>query len=214
MLPRSAHKPRTKPAEERRDDLMNSAERLFLEKGAEPTTIEEITQGADVAKGTFYLHFSSKADVLEALRSRFVQGVLDAVVEGVGRHDEKDWGGKLAAWAKVCAVAYLDAARLHHLVFASTPSLAREGLTRNILIDHLTHLLADGAREKAWSVNDPRFTAILLFNALHGVVSEPGVDGKRRSRRKLLRAIDEHFLRSLGLPWASSSQRQSAVGAR
>jgi AcrR family transcriptional regulator len=179
---------------------MNSAERIFLEKGVGETTIEEITQGADVAKGTFYLHFSSKADVLEALRARFVQGVLDAIIEEVGRQGGKDWGGKLAAWAKACAVAYLDAARLHHLVFAAAPPPAREGLTRNILIDHLTHLLADGAREDAWSANDPRFTAILLFNALHGVVNEPGIDGKRRSRRKLLRAIDEHFLRSLGLP--------------
>ncbi|UIY23207.1 TetR/AcrR family transcriptional regulator [Rhizobium leguminosarum] len=43
---------------------MTAAERLFLEKGVELTTIEEITTGAGVAKGTFYLHFSSKADVL------------------------------------------------------------------------------------------------------------------------------------------------------
>ena len=53
-------RPRTKAPEERRDELMNAAQRLFLEQGVATTTIEQITMGADVAKGTFYLHFSSK----------------------------------------------------------------------------------------------------------------------------------------------------------
>jgi AcrR family transcriptional regulator len=36
------------------------------------TSIEQITDGANVAKDTFYLHFASKDDVLLALRDRFV----------------------------------------------------------------------------------------------------------------------------------------------
>ncbi len=52
-------RPRTKPSGERRDDLMNAALTLFLANGVAPTTIEQITAGADVAKGTFYLHVAS-----------------------------------------------------------------------------------------------------------------------------------------------------------
>ena len=55
--------PRTKPPDERRAELMDAALRLFIEQGVAPTTIEQITVGASVAKGTFYLHFSSKDDV-------------------------------------------------------------------------------------------------------------------------------------------------------
>src|ERR1035438_2043651 len=57
--------PRTKPPETRRDELMNAAERLFLSEGVAATTIEQITSAAAVAKGTFYLYFSSKDDVLD-----------------------------------------------------------------------------------------------------------------------------------------------------
>lgn len=64
-------RPRTKPPEARLDELMTSAQRLFLKHGVGSTTIEQITSGAEVAKGTFYLYFSSKEDVLEALRERF-----------------------------------------------------------------------------------------------------------------------------------------------
>jgi AcrR family transcriptional regulator len=178
---------------------MNSAERLFLEKGLEHTTVEEITHGADVAKGTFYLHFSSKADVLEALRARFVQGVLDSIVLEVARQKERDWRGKLAAWSKACALGYLDAAPVHHLVFVATPPATKEGLTRNSLIDNLTKLLKAGNDDKAWLIDDPGFTAVFLFNALHGIVNQVGVGSDRGSRIRLLRGLENHFLRSLGL---------------
>lgn len=192
-------KPRTKPPEERRDELMHSAERLFLEKGLEQTTIEEITTGAGVAKGTFYLHFSSKADVLQALRARFVQGVLDGIISAVAGQQEEDWRGKLAAWSRACAIGYLDAAGLHHLAFVAAPPATREGLARNGLIDHLSELLAAGAAGNAWSIGGPGFTAVFLFNALHGVVNQPGIGETASGRAELLRAIEAHFLRSLGL---------------
>jgi AcrR family transcriptional regulator len=178
---------------------MNSAERLFLEKGLEQTTVEEITQGADVAKGTFYLHFSSKADVLEALRARFVQGLLDSIVVEVARQKEQDWRGKLAAWSKACAVGYLDAARLHHLVFVAAPPATREGLARNSLVDHLIKLLEAGNDNEAWLIDDPSFTAVFLFNGLHGIVNQPGIGADPRSRTRLLQALEDHFLRLLGL---------------
>lgn len=200
MPAKPASAPRTKPAEERRDDLMSAAEQLFLDKGVEPTTIEEITRGAGVAKGTFYLHFGSKADMLDALRTRLVQRLLDRIVAETARRPTEDWPGRLAAWAEACCTGYLDAARLHHLVFVAAPPPTREGLTRNPLIDDLEALLASGAAAGAWLVDDPRFTAIFLFNALHGVVNQPGIGNGRAARRALLRAVAQHFGRVVGAP--------------
>jgi AcrR family transcriptional regulator len=199
-----APKARTKPAAERRDDLMNAAERTFLEKGFEQATVEEITQGADVAKGTFYLHFSSKGDILQALRERFVQNMLGRIVEAVAAREEQDWRGRLSAWCRACAMAYLETTRLHHLVFIAVPP-SREGLTRNSIIDHLADLLAAGARAKAWVVEDPYFTAVFLFNALHGVVNQPIAAEAGIGRDRLLQAIDVHFRRLFALPAASAS---------
>lgn len=174
---------------------MIAAERLFLDKGVDHTTIEEITQGATVSKGAFYLHFSSKADVIEALRSRFVQRLLNGIVEEVGRQDVGDWSGKLMAWAKACAEGYLNASRLHNLVFAAAPPPSREGLTSNILIDDLAELLAAGNREGAWSLVDPAFAAIFLFNALHGVVNQGGIGNDAANRARLFRNIEDSVLR-------------------
>lgn len=51
---------------ETRRALRESALRLFAERGFERTTVADITEAADVAQRTFFLHFCSKEDVLLA----------------------------------------------------------------------------------------------------------------------------------------------------
>lgn len=184
-----AGRPRTKPPEERQEDILRSAERVFLLKGVEQATIEDITRGADLSKGAFYLHFSSKADVVEAMRGRFVQDLLDRIRSDMDGRPESDWRGRLSTWARACATGYLGASVLHNLIFSAAPAPSREGLTRNGLIDQLTELLQAGNRASAWSVEAPSFTAIFLFNALHGAVGQPGPDND------LLDQLDDHFQR-------------------
>jgi AcrR family transcriptional regulator len=49
---------------ETRQSLLQAALTLFHEKGYEDTTVEEITERADVAKGTFFNYFPSKEALL------------------------------------------------------------------------------------------------------------------------------------------------------
>ena len=57
----------------RRQSILDNAERLFYEKGYFQTTIEDILERLSCSKGSFYYHFVSKREVLEALcRQRVV----------------------------------------------------------------------------------------------------------------------------------------------
>jgi AcrR family transcriptional regulator len=64
----SAVRPRAqRRASRTRHELLDAALKMFTEKGVDATTIENITETADVGKGTFYRHFASKQVVVSAL---------------------------------------------------------------------------------------------------------------------------------------------------
>jgi len=60
--------------------IFETAMRLFAERGYANTPVEEITEAADVAKGTFFNYFPSKEAILQALAERQL-GVLKAAEE-------------------------------------------------------------------------------------------------------------------------------------
>jgi AcrR family transcriptional regulator len=191
-------RPRTKPPAERRDELMTAAQPLFLKQGVAPTTIEQITSRACVAKGTFYLYFSSKEDVLAALGERFAQDLLTRIKTAVAKKREQDWRGKLATWAKACVTGYLDSIRLHDIVFYSSRPRTRQGLVDNIIIDHLTALLRAAANARAWKLDDPSFTAVVLFSALHGAVDHAVTKQRPPNPSRLARKVEQLFFRAVG----------------
>ena len=55
---------RARRGDRTRAALVDAALTLFAARGVEETSIDEITQSARVAKGTFYVHFERKQDVL------------------------------------------------------------------------------------------------------------------------------------------------------
>jgi AcrR family transcriptional regulator len=191
-------RPRTKPAQQRRDELMSAALDLFVGQGVAATTIEQITTGADVAKVTFYLHFSSKEDLLAALRQRFAEDLLQRIQTAVGEEEKTDWRAKLAAWAGAAAAFYLDSTSHHDVLFTETRPPTRQGLVDNILVDHLSGLLRDGVDASAWSIGDPRFTAIFLFGGLHGIV-DAAASRKPVERNAWTAGLRQAFFKTVGL---------------
>ena len=55
---------------EKENSLLDSAFKLFTEKGIKNTSIQEIADNANVGKGTFYLYFKDKYDLQEQLIAR------------------------------------------------------------------------------------------------------------------------------------------------
>src|ERR1700722_3895831 len=71
---------RTRRSAETRERLFAAAVRLFAEKGFAETTVEDITNAADVGKGTFFNYFPSKEHILIAF-SDMQLGKLERFVE-------------------------------------------------------------------------------------------------------------------------------------
>jgi TetR/AcrR family transcriptional repressor of nem operon len=95
---------RTKPAEQRRADLLAAGRELFLAKGVAATSLEDITSGAGVSKGLFYLYFHSKDDLLLALQDQFSVELADRI--RAATETVADWTAKLDVCVKVIFDSY------------------------------------------------------------------------------------------------------------
>jgi transcriptional regulator, tetR family len=71
-----------------RERIFTEAMRLFAERGFDAVTVADITEAADIGKGTFFTHFPSKRDVFRYLGEQVVRVVLDADV-GDGTAEER-----------------------------------------------------------------------------------------------------------------------------
>jgi AcrR family transcriptional regulator len=72
---------------ETRERLFRAALKLFAQKGFAETTVEDITNAADVGKGTFFNYFPSKEHILIAFSDMQI-GKLQSAVDGMRQSSE------------------------------------------------------------------------------------------------------------------------------
>ncbi|RYZ19981.1 MAG: TetR/AcrR family transcriptional regulator [Chitinophagaceae bacterium] len=68
-------------ARETRQKILNSADRLFYERGFEATSLADIADDVRISRGNFYYHFKTKDEILEAViaqRAANTRAVLDS----------------------------------------------------------------------------------------------------------------------------------------
>jgi AcrR family transcriptional regulator len=160
------------PPEVRTDDLMASAAALFIAKGIEATTIDEIVARAGVAKGTFYHYFATKTDVVLALRERFSQDFVGSVNEAIEACPATDFPARLSGWVHGAVQAYVDNFKLHDVVFHDFSHSRRQSREKDVVIAQLVALLEAGQAAGVWTMPDTRMTALILFDGMHGVVDD------------------------------------------
>ncbi len=200
----------------RRAELIDCAQRLFLLKGYEKTTINDVIAATRLSKGAFYHHFRSKEDLLEAIAARFAQQSL-AFVTSVQENKSlnavqrlnvllamsREWKAENLPQLRAMfttllrpenAVLYL---RIVNAVFAAmAPTLAA-------MIEH-------GGREGVFDVPDARTAAdalLWLGNGRQTIVVQAmaaagsgGVDEAAQLIFRRLRAEETIVDRILGLP--------------
>ena len=75
--------PRQRRKEARPHELLEAALALFVEKGFAATRAEEVAQRAGVSKGTLYLYYPSKEELLKAVIAHYLSSRIAATAQEV-----------------------------------------------------------------------------------------------------------------------------------
>ena len=65
-----------KEAQERKNEILDVAERLFCSKGFDNTSTNDILNEIGIARGTLYYQFKSKEDILDAMIERLTNQIV------------------------------------------------------------------------------------------------------------------------------------------
>jgi TetR/AcrR family transcriptional repressor of mexJK operon len=155
-------RPTRQEAERRHRGLIETAFRLFLEKGWEGASIDEISRRAGVAKGFIYARYPDKAALFVGAIERLMEDAMGTLQVGEPLPEGVEEGLCVFGQRLLDLVLKPEALAFHRLFIAEAPkfpALAEHFIARNGMVDLIAGVLADYDDLGALAPRDARMRA-------------------------------------------------------
>jgi AcrR family transcriptional regulator len=166
--------PRRQPPDVRRQQILDAAERVLVRRGLDDMTMADVAQEAGVAKGTVYLYFVSKAELLAELRTRYLDRLIDAMDPGPA-------GSTAAQLDRFVDELFAFSAanrELHHVLFHEAGYSEEDAFAGARRV--VSTLVSAGIESGEWAVRDVEAATIFVLHGVHGLLvhglHKPGSD--------------------------------------
>ena len=164
---------------QRKNDIINAAERVFFAKGLGNATMDDVAEEAELSKGTIYLYFKNKEDLYLSIHLRgnrllksFFQKAVSKADTGIEKTKAigeayREFYNKYPDYFN--AMIYYES---HEINFEEPESVARQCLmegkdTLELMVDAIQLGISDGSIR---SDIDPIKTAINLWGQTTGII--------------------------------------------
>ena len=162
---------------ERRDQIIEAAERLFYEKGYEQTSVQDVLDSLSLSKGGFYHYFQSKIELLEAVCRR--QSVRDAEEMTAAVARQEGAIAKLNTLLKYCGLLRADRMDFALLVLRvgylggslQLRACLREGLMETAL-PMMREIILEGMAENVFFTRFPDDIGELILQLFANITDE------------------------------------------
>ncbi len=184
----------TKDPEERRNEILDTAQRLFIEKGFIQTSVSEIVKEIGVAQGTFYYYFKTKEDILDAIIDRYINEIT---VEAESCLNNPDWDIKQKMENIIISEIKIVSKNNSYLHRIQSADIHTRMLT--VMVKKLTpvyaRIIEEGIQSGIWKTDYPQEFAESMLVSSH-ILFDPG----------LFHRTKEEFERCI-LAWRDSMEK-------
>lgn len=180
-----------KDAAERRNEILDVAERLFCGRGYDQTSTNDILAEIGIARGTLYYHFSSKEDILDAMIDR----ILDEIVRRASQIALDGSIPVLERMTQTILASNVDTKtgdmileQMHKPQNALMHAKMQERLLKQ-LIPLFTKLIEDGISQGLMQTDDPEDTIEMLLLYANTVFDDAIAYSEKEKKKKVLAFI-------------------------
>ena len=138
-----------KKGEKRKKELLKIAYDMFLTQGYENTSVDEIIEKANIAKGTYYYHFQSKEQMLEE--------VIDMMIDSETKMAEQVIGMDISVPQKIV------------MILTSMKPTEAEQPIKNALFQPENVLMHHKVRQKLINVLTPLLSEVIKEGVNEGI---------------------------------------------
>ncbi len=156
---------RFQPAEVRQRQILDATADLALERGLDDVSIAQVAAKAGIAKGSIYLHYGSRNELIDALRADLWHKMLDEPHRVLNSHD-RSWTERLDLIVEHLVRFSTEHEELYHAVFHATASHSDEPWVESRTL--IRDLLAGGDEAGEFQLIDGDVTTDFLLHAYAG----------------------------------------------
>lgn len=157
---------RYRPPEERRQQILDAAARLATTDGLEGTSIAKVAEAAGVAKGSIYLHFESRDDLIGALQAQVWTEMMETP-RLIAAEQDLRWVKRLDAVVEHWMRYEFKHHELYHAVFHAVATTNEEPWQEARSL--LGQLIAGGVAAGEFDLADLNGDVVVEF-LLHGYI--------------------------------------------
>lgn len=154
-----------KEAAERRNEILDAAEELFVTKGYDKTSTNDILDKVKIARGTLYYHFKSKEDILNAMIDR-INSSLISRAEAVAKDKSVPIVERIVMTISSLRVNTDIGNEIITLVHKPQNALMHQKMQKSLVegvLPILTDLVNEGNKEGIFDVKYPKETTEMLI---------------------------------------------------
>jgi AcrR family transcriptional regulator len=158
-----------KDPEERRKELIDIAEQLFITNGYDQTAVSDIVKEVNLSQGAFYYYFESKENVLVAILEKNVS-VMEIALRQTAERTDLNEAVKLNAMFNQFISATVSGKKIHNYIHQEMNAALHKKLIKLRFSARIAQIIAEviskGVEKGRFNVSRPLETSYLLIMLL------------------------------------------------
>ena len=195
----------TKNPEERKNEIIKAAQKLFIEKGFMKTKVNAIVKSIGVSQGVFYYYFSSKDEIIDEIVDKYIKQIINNTADII-ESSKLNSIEKLNRMSDIqLKINMLENNNIHAIKGVDI----HERILKRLILDYVPLMQKAFSKEKNKNV----LFLLEIFVAAGNVLFDPGIfQWKKQEKNERIIFLIEFMEKSLNVPSGTLSFYKGLMG--